>query len=99
MKKAILVVMAVVLVNAVAFGQKGDGPRDVADRIRGDGARAENRGDKAGAREARDRAREAERSTPERAREIEREYNRGDRRSEGGGGRSPAGDRDRGPRN
>ena len=32
-----------------------------------------------GAREARDRAKEAEHSSPERAHDIERAYNRGDR--------------------
>jgi hypothetical protein len=91
MKKAILIALVTFSLNIAAFAQQGERSKDVADRIRGDAVRNENRGDRAGAREARDAANRAERSTPERAREIERDYNRGDRSDRGG--RGPAGGR------
>ncbi len=90
MKHTILMAMFMLLIGVTAYGQRGES-REIADRIRNDGARAENRGDRQGAREARDAANRAERSTPERAREIERSYNRGDRSE--GPGRGPAGGR------
>lgn len=90
MKSKIFTAMFMLLLSVTAYGQRGES-REIADRIRNDGARAENRGDSRGAREARDAADRAERSAPERAREIERSYNRGDRSE--GPSRGPARDR------
>ena len=88
MKRTIFTAMLMLLLGVTALGQRGES-REIADRLRGDAERASNRGDSRGAREARDAANRAERSTPERAREIERDYNRGNPSE--GRGRSPAG--------
>lgn len=94
MKKTILLTALLALFSSVALGQKGESPREVGERLRGDAERAENRGERERAREARQAAGRAERSNVDGARQIERDYNRGG--SNSGGGRSPAGDRDRG---
>lgn len=89
MKKTILATMLLTLLSTVALADRGDNPREVGERLRGDAVRSENRGDHERAREARDAASRAEHSTPDRARDIERSYNRGERSDRGG--RDPAG--------
>ena len=90
MKKTILVTMLLAMLSTVALGDKGDNPREVGERLRGDAVRSENRGDHERAREARDAAGRAERSNDvDRARQIERDYNRGNPSERGG--RGPAG--------
>ena len=54
-----------------------DSPKEVADRLRRDAEKADNRGDRDRAREAREAADRAERADRDGARQIERDYSRG----------------------
>lgn len=89
MKKTIFLTALLALFSSVALGQKGESPKEVAERLRGDAVRAENRGDRERAREAREAAGRAEKKDADGARQVERDYNRGDRSDRGG--RGPAG--------
>lgn len=89
MKKMLISTALLALISSVALGQRGESPREVGERLRGDAVRSENRGDHERAREAREAAREAERGNADRARQVERDYNRGERSDRGG--RGPAG--------
>lgn len=87
MKRTLLTALLTMVLSVTAFADRGDGPRDVADRLRGDAVRAENRGEYERAHEARQAADRAEGSrSADKARDIERSYNRGD-----GAGRSNSG--------
>ena len=79
MKKTMLMVILVMGCSATAFAQGGDSPREVADRIRGDAVRAENRGDFERAREAYGAANRAEGKDRDGARDESAAITVGDR--------------------
>ena len=75
---AMLIALSPVLaLPASAFADDQD-PDAVAQHLENDAVRNENRGDYAGAAEARDAADRAAHSDADGARDVERDYNRGD---------------------
>jgi hypothetical protein len=91
MKRTLLTALFTVVLSVTAFAEHGEGPRDVADRLRGDAERADNRGDYERGHEARQAAERAEGRSAAEARDIERSYNRGD-----GGNRNSGANREPG---